>query len=418
MGTACAGSQPHLRPTAAPPCPGAPHAVPRPGPVPQPLLVRAAAAYVTRMLSVFGLAPAPGDFLGFAEPGVAGASDDALHAVLDAFCEFRRVLRRRGWWAAARTAAWPAHCSCAAACRHAAQCAHTALRRSLRPLRRDAVRGLAKAKAPAAELQAACAGMPSEVAAAAGASGRPKELLAVFSAFHADVAALAAAAAPPADILAVCDRCAAGWASPPGRCRDARPLAPMACLIRCSPAGAPAQSLPLFVLNFEWAAGCATTRWWTTASGWRTSPTAAACGSQRSQRCCARSRWVLGQGRRTWVLHAPLHPASPAPAAQRHHRCPALLHPRCRAGAATACGGRGARQEAAQPAGHQAQGGRGGRGWVRRGWGGQARRLAVVTPTPSFHARPPPLVCPARSTSPPLPSTHTHTPSNTGAGQV
>ena len=60
------------------------------GPQPQALLLRAAAAYVTRILSVFGLAASPGDFLGFAEPGAAGGADDeAMHAVLDDLCSFR-----------------------------------------------------------------------------------------------------------------------------------------------------------------------------------------------------------------------------------------------------------------------------------------------------------------------------------------
>lgn len=37
---------------------------------------------------MFGLAPSPGDFLGFADPAVA-ANDDAMHAVLDGLCAFR-----------------------------------------------------------------------------------------------------------------------------------------------------------------------------------------------------------------------------------------------------------------------------------------------------------------------------------------
>lgn len=74
------------------------------------------------------------------------------------------------------------------------------------PPRRDAVRGLAKAKAPAAELAAACAGAPDEATAKAGSSGRAAEMLAAFAAFRDEVAALAAAGAPVGDVLAACDR--------------------------------------------------------------------------------------------------------------------------------------------------------------------------------------------------------------------
>ncbi|PRW33977.1 Cysteinyl-tRNA synthetase isoform C [Chlorella sorokiniana] len=128
------------------------------GPQPQPFLLRAAAAFITRILSVFGLAPAPGDFLGFADPAVA-ANDDAMHAVLDGLCAFR-----------------------------------------------DAVRALAKSKAPASEVAAACQGAPSEEAQQAGASGRPKDMLAAFAAFQQEIAGLAAAGAPPGEVLAACDR--------------------------------------------------------------------------------------------------------------------------------------------------------------------------------------------------------------------
>lgn len=77
------------------------------GPQPQPLLLRAAAAYVTRILSVFGLAAAPGDFLGFAEPGAAGgAADEAMHAVLDDLCSFRWVGGHPLW--AGDLVGWPA----------------------------------------------------------------------------------------------------------------------------------------------------------------------------------------------------------------------------------------------------------------------------------------------------------------------
>lgn len=69
------------------------------------------------------------------------------------------------------------------------------------------MRGLAKGKAAAAELQAACAGVPGDAAAAAGSSGQAARVLAAFSAFRQQVAQLAAAGAPPGDVLAACDRC-------------------------------------------------------------------------------------------------------------------------------------------------------------------------------------------------------------------
>ncbi|KAL4430549.1 hypothetical protein ABPG77_005789 [Micractinium sp. CCAP 211/92] len=128
------------------------------GPAPQAFLLRAAAAYITRILSVFGLCSAPGDFLGFAEAAAAAACG-GTEVVLDAFSAFR-----------------------------------------------DVVRGLAKAKAPAAVLTAACAGVPDEAVAKAGSSGRPAEMLAAFVAFRDEVAALAAAGAPAGDVLAACDR--------------------------------------------------------------------------------------------------------------------------------------------------------------------------------------------------------------------
>ena len=72
---------------------------------------------------------------------------------------------------------------------------------------RDSVRGLAKAKAKAAELLATCAGVPDAPTSKAGSSGRTAEVLAAFTAFHAEVAALAAAGGAPAQqVLAACDR--------------------------------------------------------------------------------------------------------------------------------------------------------------------------------------------------------------------
>eukprot|EP00887_Chlorella_sp_A99_P008002 scaffold12.g8002.t1 len=136
---------------------------------PKALLLRAAAAYVTRVLSVFGLAPAPGDSLGFATDapggvaGGAGAGADVVHDLLDAFCECR-----------------------------------------------DRVRALARAKAPAAELAAAAgaADAAADAAAAGGAAGcgQPAAVLAALRVFRTEVAALADGGAAPAAILAACDR--------------------------------------------------------------------------------------------------------------------------------------------------------------------------------------------------------------------
>jgi hypothetical protein len=67
---------------------------PRPaGPGAQPFLLRSAASFVTRILSVFGLASAPGDFLGFADAASsAAASGGGMEVVLDAFSAFRWAL--------------------------------------------------------------------------------------------------------------------------------------------------------------------------------------------------------------------------------------------------------------------------------------------------------------------------------------
>lgn len=71
------------------------------GPPPQAFLLRQAAAYVTKILAAFGLAPAAGDALGMGDGGAAGAGADAkAAAVLDAFCAFRDGVR-----AAARASA-------------------------------------------------------------------------------------------------------------------------------------------------------------------------------------------------------------------------------------------------------------------------------------------------------------------------
>lgn len=64
-------------------------------PPPQALLLRQCAAFVTKTLSVFGLAPSAGDALGMGDAGSSGSGDDAkAAAVLDAFCTFRDDMRR------------------------------------------------------------------------------------------------------------------------------------------------------------------------------------------------------------------------------------------------------------------------------------------------------------------------------------
>jgi cysteinyl-tRNA synthetase len=66
------------------------------GALPGALLLRACAAYVTRILSAFGLAPAPGDAPGLGGGGEAegGGAGGRAAAVLDAFCGFRDGVRR------------------------------------------------------------------------------------------------------------------------------------------------------------------------------------------------------------------------------------------------------------------------------------------------------------------------------------
>jgi hypothetical protein len=62
---------------------------------PQAFLLKQAASFVTKILSVFGLAPSSGDAVGMgAEDGADGAGSDAkTAAVLDAFCSFRDGIR-------------------------------------------------------------------------------------------------------------------------------------------------------------------------------------------------------------------------------------------------------------------------------------------------------------------------------------
>lgn len=71
---------------------------------------------------------------------------------------------------------------------------------------RDAIRGLAKAKAPAAELLAACSGVPDQSVTKAGSSGRAADMLAAFMAFHREIEGLAGAGAAAGEVLAACDR--------------------------------------------------------------------------------------------------------------------------------------------------------------------------------------------------------------------
>ena len=128
---------------------------------PKALLLRAAASYVTRILSCFGVAPAPGDFLGMSDGAapLRGAGD-ATQGLLDAFCSYR-----------------------------------------------DEVRRLAKARAPAVELLAAAA--KAEAAVAGADPGEDHQAAAILGALHGfreEVDGLASGGAPPAQILAACDR--------------------------------------------------------------------------------------------------------------------------------------------------------------------------------------------------------------------
>jgi cysteinyl-tRNA synthetase len=65
------------------------------GPQPQAFLLKQSASFITKILSVFGLAPSAGDAIGIsAEDGTDGAgSDEKTAAVLDAFCSFRDRIR-------------------------------------------------------------------------------------------------------------------------------------------------------------------------------------------------------------------------------------------------------------------------------------------------------------------------------------
>ena len=66
------------------------------GPQPRAFLLKQAASFVTKILSVFGLAPSAGDAVGMGVEGdgTDGAASDAkTAAVLDAFCSFRDGIR-------------------------------------------------------------------------------------------------------------------------------------------------------------------------------------------------------------------------------------------------------------------------------------------------------------------------------------
>ncbi|GAB4823051.1 hypothetical protein N2152v2_010097 [Parachlorella kessleri] len=131
-----------------------------PGVTPQPLVLRKAAAYVTRILSAFGLVGGPGDVLGFTSEAAAAASSDHVADVLDALAAFR-----------------------------------------------DRVRGLAKSKADAKEVLSACDSVSDQaVAKLAGDDQRAAAMLAALKDFREAIRSLAAAAAPPAVVLAACDR--------------------------------------------------------------------------------------------------------------------------------------------------------------------------------------------------------------------
>ena len=65
------------------------------GPPAQPFLVRKAAAYVTRILSVFGISTAAPDQLGFGgEASAAASTSEGTAKYLDAFALFRDNVRR------------------------------------------------------------------------------------------------------------------------------------------------------------------------------------------------------------------------------------------------------------------------------------------------------------------------------------
>lgn len=64
------------------------------GPPAQPLLVHKAAAYVTRILSVFGISKAAPDQIGFGgEAAASGAAGQDTAKYLDAFAAFRDRVR-------------------------------------------------------------------------------------------------------------------------------------------------------------------------------------------------------------------------------------------------------------------------------------------------------------------------------------
>ena len=192
------------------------------GPGAQAFLLRSAASFITRILSVFGLASAPGDYLGFVDAagaaaggGGSGGCDDGVEAVLDAFTAFRWAFIPFSYVAFAysnRSARVAAECLYFNPAAPTHPPTHPPLP-ALPPGCRDGVRGLAKSKAPAAQLQAVCASaaLPADASAkASAAGGRAAGILAAFHAFHAEVAALAtggdAGGGAVQEVLAACDR--------------------------------------------------------------------------------------------------------------------------------------------------------------------------------------------------------------------
>jgi cysteinyl-tRNA synthetase len=119
---------------------------------PQPLLLRKAAAYVTRILSVFGVVPAPSDAPGLGgEGGGEGGGDARGAAYLDAFSAFRDEVRRAvGEGRGAACMALAARVTAASTV--PAGMPHRAPSLPLPPQ----VRSLAKAKAQPSDILAAC----------------------------------------------------------------------------------------------------------------------------------------------------------------------------------------------------------------------------------------------------------------------
>ncbi|GAX84748.1 hypothetical protein CEUSTIGMA_g12170.t1 [Chlamydomonas eustigma] len=129
------------------------------GAPPQALLLRKAAAYVTRILSVLGIVDVPADRPGFSDFPVAASGENKGFELLDTMSMFR-----------------------------------------------DEVRALARSKAKHADVAAVCERSRETLSATTSMSGKAAEYFSTFTSFLNEIHSLAVSTADLKDILGACDR--------------------------------------------------------------------------------------------------------------------------------------------------------------------------------------------------------------------